>query len=275
MLTVAATDLNGLSSYFSNANAAVDLSAPGERIGTAVPRAFDPDRDGNGYALLDGTSFAAPIVAGAGAWVAAERPGLSADQLAQVIRLSARDLDREGWDPHTGFGLLDVGAALRRRAPRNDPHEPNENIFWVNGRIFANRDPVVYDGRPRRTGLARAARPVRGPRGRLPGEPPGRGRAPGSRSCRPTATSTLPSSAAARATRPSPPRAVAAHGPLARVGRDPKPRQVGPPRVRRDLHRPVRERPGRGLLAQASAWPLSGEPSFIAFTYTSSSDVAP
>ena len=153
VLTVAATDLNGLSSYFSNANAAVDLSAPGERIGTAVPRAFDPDRDGNGYALLDGTSFAAPIVAGAGAWIAAERPGLSADQLAQVIRLSARDLDREGWDPHTGFGLLDVGAALRRRAPRNDPHEPNENIFWVNGRIFANRDPVVYDGRPRRTGL--------------------------------------------------------------------------------------------------------------------------
>ena len=153
VLTVAATDLNGLSSYFSNANAAVDLSAPGERIATAVPKAFDPDRDGNGYALLDGTSFAAPIVAGAGAWIAAERPGLTADQLAQVIRLSARDLDRKGWDPHTGFGMLDVGAALERSAPRNDPLEPNENIFWVNGRIFANRDPVTYDGRPRRVGI--------------------------------------------------------------------------------------------------------------------------
>ena len=153
VLTIAATDLNGMSSYFSNANAAVDLSAPGEQIVTAVPRAHDPDRDGNGYGLLDGTSFAAPMVAAAGAWVAAARPTLSADQRAQVIRLSARDLDRRGWDPHTGYGLLDVGAALEVRAPRNDPLEPNENIFWVNGRVFSNRDPFVYDGRPRRVGL--------------------------------------------------------------------------------------------------------------------------
>jgi hypothetical protein len=150
VVTVAATDLDGLSSYFSNANAAVDLSAPGERIGTAVPKAFDPDRDGNGYALLDGTSFAAPMVAAAGAWVRAARPNLTVDQLAQVIRLSASDLDREGWDANTGYGLLDVGAALRARAPRNDPHEPNDNIFWVNGTVFSNRDPIAYDGSPRR-----------------------------------------------------------------------------------------------------------------------------
>jgi hypothetical protein len=153
VVTVAATDLNGESSYFSNANAAVDLSAPGERIAAAVPLSHDPDRDGNGYALLDGTSFAAPIVAGAATWVAAARPSLSVDQLAQVIRLSARDLDAKDWDPHTGYGLLDVSAALRARAPRNDPHEPNENIFWVNGRVFRNRDPVVYDGSPRRRAL--------------------------------------------------------------------------------------------------------------------------
>jgi hypothetical protein len=153
VVTVAATDLDGRSSYFSNANAAIDLSAPGERVAAAVPRAHDPDRDGNGYALLDGTSFAAPIVAGAAAWVAAERPGLSVDQLAQVVRLSATDLDRPGWDPHTGYGMLDVGSALRVKAPRNDPLEPNENIFWVNGRVFSNRDPIVYDGSPRRRRL--------------------------------------------------------------------------------------------------------------------------
>jgi hypothetical protein len=153
VLTVAATDLDGFSSYFSNANAAVDLSAPGERIAAAVPAARDPDGDGSGYAFLDGTSFSAPMVAAAATWVKAVRRGLSADQVNQVIRLSARDLDREGWDPHTGYGLLDVAAALEARAPRNDPHEPNENIFWVNGRIFTNRDPIIYDGRPRRTSL--------------------------------------------------------------------------------------------------------------------------
>ena len=149
VVTVAATDLEGNSSYFSNANAAIDLSAPGEGVAAVVPRQHDPDGDGNGYALLNGTSFSAPIVAGAAAWVAAERPRLSVDQLAQVIRLSATDLATEGWDPHTGYGMLDVGAALRAPTPRNDPLEPNENIFWVNGTVFSNKDPFIYDGKPR------------------------------------------------------------------------------------------------------------------------------
>jgi subtilisin family serine protease len=150
VVTVAAVDLEGQTSYFSNANAAVDVAAPGESVGTAVPVAHDPDGDGNGYALLDGTSFAAPIVAGVGAWVAARRPNLTVDQLAQVVKLSALDLDRDGWDPNTGYGLVQVGRALRWNAPRNDPLEPNEDIFWVNGQIFRNADPVVYDGKPRR-----------------------------------------------------------------------------------------------------------------------------
>ena len=150
VVTVAAVDLEGRTSYFSNANAAIDLAAPGERIATAVPLNHDPDGDGNGYALLDGTSFSAPIVAAAATWVAAARPNLTVDQLANVVKLSAIDLDRDGWDPNTGYGLLQVGRALRLDAPRNDPLEPNENIFWVDGTIFRRADPVVYDGRPRR-----------------------------------------------------------------------------------------------------------------------------
>ena len=153
VVTVAATDLEGRPSYFSNANAAIDLAAPGERVAVAVPPDHDPDGDGNGYALLDGTSFASPIVAGAATWVAAERPELSVDQLALVVKLSADDLGSRGWDPHTGYGMLNVGDALRIRAPRSDPLEPNEDIFWVDGTVFGNRDPFVYDGRPRRTGL--------------------------------------------------------------------------------------------------------------------------
>ena len=99
---------------------------------------------------MDGTSFAAPIVAGVGAWVAAERPNLTVDQLANVVKLSAIDLDEDGWDANTGYGLVQVGNALRVRAPRNDPHEPNEDIFWVNGDIFRHPDPRIYDGHPRR-----------------------------------------------------------------------------------------------------------------------------
>ena len=150
VVTVAAVDLQGETSYFSNANAAVDVAAPGEGVLTAVPIAHDPDGQADGYAFLDGTSFAAPIVAAAATWVAARRPKLTVDQLANVIRLSAIDLDSDGWDPNTGYGLVQVGNALRRRAPRNDPLEPNEDIFWVDGQIFRNADPRIYDGKPRR-----------------------------------------------------------------------------------------------------------------------------
>jgi hypothetical protein len=149
VVTVAAVDPEGRTSYFSNAHAAIDIAAPGEQVGTAVPLAHDPDERRDGYTLLDGTSFAAPMVAAAAAWVEAERPGLTVDQLANVVKLSAIDLDRDGWDPNTGYGLVQVGRALRTRAPRNDPLEPNENIFWVNGEIFRRPDPRVYDGRPR------------------------------------------------------------------------------------------------------------------------------
>ncbi|MFL5917218.1 MAG: S8 family peptidase [Gaiellaceae bacterium] len=150
VVTVAAVDLNGETSYFSNANAAVDVAAPGERVWTAVPLAYDDfDRSRDGYTMVDGTSFASPIVAGVASWVAADRPHLTVDQLANVVKLSAIDLDEDGWDPNTGYGLVQVGNALRMQAPRNDPYEPNENIFWVNGDILRHRAPRVFDGRPR------------------------------------------------------------------------------------------------------------------------------
>ena len=147
VLTVAAVNERRSSSSFSNANPAVDLSAPGESILTAVPLALDGDGTPDGYQRLDGTSFSAPMVSGAVAWVRAARPGLSPDQAAQVVRLSARDLGREGFDDDTGFGLLDVGAALVRQPPPEDPLEPNDDMVWVDGRAFGRAAPPVFDGR--------------------------------------------------------------------------------------------------------------------------------
>src|SRR6185503_18406059 len=99
VLTVAAVGPDGKSSYFSNANTAVDLSAPGEQVMTAVPPALDGDGTKDGYELQSGTSFSAPMVAAAVAWVKAVRPTLSGDQLTQAVRLSASDLGNPGWDP--------------------------------------------------------------------------------------------------------------------------------------------------------------------------------
>jgi subtilase family protein len=148
VLTVAAVGSDLESSFFSNENAAIDLSAFGEGIMTAVPPALDGDGIADGYELQSGTSFAAPMVAGAVAWVRAARPDLSPDQVAQAIRLSATDIGRSGWEPSTGFGLLSVGAALTIDTPTRDPAEPNDDMIWVDGRAFNRPDRPIYTGRP-------------------------------------------------------------------------------------------------------------------------------
>jgi hypothetical protein len=139
------------SSFFSNVNAAIDLSAPGENIMTAVPTALDPD--GNGWQQQSGTSFSAPMVAAAIAWVRAARPELTPDQAAQAVRLSAVDLGRRGWGADTGFGLLNVERALSRPASLADPLEPNDSMYWVDGRAFGQPDGLIFKGgRTRRLG---------------------------------------------------------------------------------------------------------------------------
>jgi subtilisin family serine protease len=142
VVTVAATDANGKSASFSNANDAVDLSAPGVNIETAVPPALDDDGTPDGYQRLSGTSFAAPMVSAGMAWIRQARPTLAPDQVVQAVRLSATDVERSGWDALTGFGVLNVGAALALPAdkiPIHDPLEPNDNLVWVDGRAFGGK----------------------------------------------------------------------------------------------------------------------------------------
>jgi subtilisin family serine protease len=114
VLTVAATDEQNHSSFFSNRSLAVDLSAPGENIPVAVPTWSSA----SGYASGDGTSFSSPLVAGAAAWVWTRRPALDVTQLFDLMRWSATDIDVAGFDEDTGWGLLNVPAAPRipRRA---------------------------------------------------------------------------------------------------------------------------------------------------------------
>jgi hypothetical protein len=134
VLTVAATDAASAVTYFSNSGSTVDLAAPGERVPVAVPQPIDP----SGYRVGSGTSFSAPIVAGASAWVWTARPELDASQLLEVMRRSGRDLGPPGFDADTGFGMLDVPAALAYPAALPDPLEPNEDVDLVRrNKLFA------------------------------------------------------------------------------------------------------------------------------------------
>jgi len=151
VVSVAAMGPYGASSEFSTSNGAVDLSAPGEGILVAVPFLMDEDGVPDGYMRVDGTSFAAPIVAGAAAWLLAARPGLEPVQAADLLRITARNLGRSGWDADSGYGVIDLQAALAARAPRVDPGEVNDDIPWINGTRFTRPDPALFRSWQRRS----------------------------------------------------------------------------------------------------------------------------
>ncbi|MEA2248261.1 MAG: hypothetical protein QOH46_2790 [Solirubrobacteraceae bacterium] len=149
VLSVAALDQGLAPAFFSTANAAIDVAAPGDAVPLAVPLAFDTDGTPDGVKAGSGTSFAAPMVSGAAAWVWSARPQLSNGQLADVLRESAQDVAAQGYDPQTGFGLVNVPRALAAQTPQSDPLEPNDEITFIDGSSFSRPDPYIWRGFPR------------------------------------------------------------------------------------------------------------------------------
>jgi hypothetical protein len=147
VLTVGATDDHGQGAFFSSSSPYVDLSAPGQLIPVAVPATFDP----TGYGTFSGTSFAAPLTAGAAAWIWTARPTLDVTQLFDLMRASARDVGSPGFDPLTGYGQLYIPTGLTAPALPRDPVEPNEDIGHVKpNRFFRSAaPPLTAPGRTR------------------------------------------------------------------------------------------------------------------------------
>jgi subtilisin family serine protease len=151
VLTVAATDRNANVATFSNNSPWNDIAAPGVGIVAAVPAWKDP----SGFATLTGTSFAAPIVAGAAAWLWTARPLLDVSQVAEILKRSAHDIGAAGVDPASGWGILDLPGALASPAPIRDPQEPNDDIPLVSdGGLFQVGTKPLVDATIRKTHLA-------------------------------------------------------------------------------------------------------------------------
>lgn len=150
VLTVAATSRGDSVASFSSRSRFVDLAAPGEEM----PVATTVDR---GFRVASGTSFAAPLVSGAAAWIWTARPELDSTQLFEVMRRSARDVGTPGRDQATGFGILDVRSALAYPAPVPDPLEPNDDLDFLQltGAYFTGVPPLTTQRQPTRTIAAR------------------------------------------------------------------------------------------------------------------------
>jgi serine protease len=132
VLAVSAVDINEQPAWYSNNGSYVDLAAPGGDL------SVDLDGDGNGdgvlstaasmdllrnlnygYSYLEGTSMAAPHVSGVIALMKAVNPGLTPDDLDDLLVGGSitRDLGDPGRDNFYGYGLIDAQKAVLAAAP--------------------------------------------------------------------------------------------------------------------------------------------------------------
>jgi thermitase len=120
VLCVGATDSDDEIASFSNYGAtAVDLFAPGVLIASTYPTGFGSYLD-DGYQLMNGTSMAAPHVAGAAALVVAHHPEYAASQIKAALMDSADLRPGLAGNARVG-GRLNAAAALGATPPAPTP----------------------------------------------------------------------------------------------------------------------------------------------------------
>ncbi|MBU7008343.1 S8 family serine peptidase [Phosphitispora fastidiosa] len=135
VISVSATDREGSLAEFSSYGPLIDVCAPGEDIYSSV---WDPYK-GSTYTEMSGTSMASPMVAGLAALLLAKDPGLTAEDVRQIIEVTAADLGEPGWDPEFGHGRIDIGRALAATFKTGG----DSNNSMENAVILENDRPVL------------------------------------------------------------------------------------------------------------------------------------
>ena len=112
VMSVSAIDSAGDKAPYSNFGAGVDISAPGgSETGKIIQNTVDPRSGQSVFVGFQGTSMAAPHVAGVAALVKAagvEKP----DEILAILKQSSRKIQEDPQN-HFGAGQLDAGAAVR------------------------------------------------------------------------------------------------------------------------------------------------------------------
>jgi subtilisin family serine protease len=160
VLGVSATTDTGAVPSFSNRDRIYnDVAAPGLRILSILPRPLTaryPSCSEQGYSSCgpdeyreaEGTSFAAPQVSAAAAVLLSLHPTLRPEQVTRTLEATAVDLNGEtgcaacgdGRDAYSGWGRLDVGAAISSLAK----HVPARDFYEANDDVGESRAYAVY-----------------------------------------------------------------------------------------------------------------------------------
>jgi len=113
-LAVASTDYNDNRVGWSNTGSEVDVAAPGKLIISTVPTWYFPPGSVP-YGFASGTSFSTAHVSGMAALILSLKPWMTADEVMNVIKYSADDVNENnnpGRDTFIGYGRINMERAL-------------------------------------------------------------------------------------------------------------------------------------------------------------------
>lgn len=118
VVNVAATNRSGGRAYYSNYGTSIDVAAPGGAMNSAndpngVLSTYNtgtttPGSDSYGYS--QGTSMAAPHVAGVAALIAQKKPGATPDEIETILKTTTRSFPATC--NNCGTGIVDAAAAV-------------------------------------------------------------------------------------------------------------------------------------------------------------------
>jgi serine protease len=135
VIGVGATDAQGERAEFSNYGAGVDIAAPGGGHGSKIwQETIDPDTNTPIISGLQGTSMAAPHVAGVAALI--KSTGVTApDEILAVLQQSVRKIEQ---DPQNYYGAGHLDAAAAVKLAQTGKITVNDFFRWLRDNGYLN-----------------------------------------------------------------------------------------------------------------------------------------